>query len=390
MCFYPISTAKHINQLLTAIMIYHLKKGTSLIIKKCLTYVLGLFLLVGIISACSSTNESEEQYFPDEEWEEIADLEAAGWSTEKLDEAQAFTEDLNTAAVVIVHDGKILRKWGNVEKKYKCHSIRKSFLSALYGVHVVNGNIDISATLADLKIDDNDPPLSQKEKQATVQMLLQARSGIYHPALYETDAMAAARPDRHSHEPGTNWYYNNWDFNALLTIFEQETGTKIFEEFDRAIAQPIGMQSYNPETDGEYFEGEASIHPAYPFEMNAMDMARFGLLYARNGEWDGEQVIPESWVSESTTSYSDAEEDGGYGYLWWVAVDGQHFPDLNVDVSDRLYTARGYRGHVIAVVPEMDLVLVHRVDTFTEDDRVSYSEVGQLLMKIIDAYEQEV
>lgn len=351
---------------------------------------MGLLLLIGFISACSTTDEPEEQYFPDQEWEEITDLESAGWSEEKLDEAQAFTEDLNTAAVVIVHDGKILRKWGNVNKKYKCHSIRKSFLSALYGIHVGKGNIDISATLADLEIDDNDPSLSEKEKQATVQMLLQARSGVYHPALYETDAMAAARPDRHSHEPGTNWYYNNWDFNALLTIFEQETGTKIFEEFDRSIAEPIGMQSFNPETDGEYYEGEASIHRAYPFEMNAMDMARFGLLYARNGEWDGEQVIPASWVEESTTSYSDAEDDGGYGYLWWVAVDGQHFPDLDIDVPDGLYTARGYRGHVIAVVPDMDLVLVHRVDTFTEDDRVSYSEVGQLLMKVIDAYEGEV
>lgn len=368
-------------------MIPQLYERMPLSIKKWLTHTLGLLVLIGFISACSTTDESE-QYFPDEEWEEIHDLEAAGWSEEKLDEAQAFTEDLNTAAVVIVHDGKILRKWGNVEKKYKCHSIRKSFLSALYGVHVGKGNIDLSATLADLGIDDNDPPLSEKEKQATVQMLLQARSGVYHPALYETDAMAEARPDRHSHEPGTNWYYNNWDFNALLTIFEQETGTRIFEEFDRSIAQPIGMQSFDPETDGEYYEGEDSIHPAYPFEMIAMDMARFGLLYARNGEWDGEQVIPESWIEESTTSYSDADENGGYGYLWWVADDGKHFSDVD-QVPEGLYTARGYRGHVIAVVPDMDLVLVHRVDTFTEDDRVSYSEVGQLLMKVIDAYEQE-
>ncbi len=351
--------------------------------------LLGLFLIFGLITSCSPATDKAERYFPDDEWEEVTDPEAAGWSEEKLDEAKAFTEDLATAAVVIVHDGKILRKWGNVEKKYKCHSIRKSFLSALYGVHVGEGNIDLSATLADLGIDDQDPPLSDKEKQATVKMLLQARSGVYHPALYETDAMAEARPERHSHEPGTFWYYNNWDFNALATIFEQETDRKIFEEFDRAIARPIGMQSFNPETDGEYYEGEDSIHPAYPFEMTAMDMARFGLLYERNGEWDGKQVIPESWIEESTTSYSDAGDEGGYGYLWWVADDGQHFADLDEKVPEGLFTARGYRGHVIAVVPDMDLVLVHRVDTFTSDDRVSYSEVGELLMKVIDAYEAE-
>lgn len=357
------------------------------LLQRLLSRSLAFLLLFGLLAACSTAEE--EPYFPDEEWEAISDLEAAGWSEAKLDSAQAFTDDLETAAVMIVHDGKIVRQWGEVEKKFKSHSIRKSLLSALYGIHVEKGNIDLSATLADLGIDDNDPSLSPEEKQATVEMLLKARSGIYHPALYETAAMAEARPDRHSHEPGTFWYYNNWDFNALGSIFEQETGSGIFEEFDRAIAQPIGMQHFDPETDGEYFEGEESIHPAYPFEISAMDLARFGLLYERNGEWDGEQIIPASWIEESTTSYSDAEESGGYGYLWWIAVDGQHFAEVDKDVPEGLYTARGYRGHVLAVVPDMDLVLVHRVDTFTNDDVVSYSDVGRLLLKVIDAYEGE-
>src|SRR5699024_6144358 len=220
---------------------------------------LSLLLIAALAVSCTSSAEDKENtrsYFPGDNWEEITNPAAVGWSEEKLDKAQAFTEDLETAAVVIVHNGKILRKWGNVEKKYKCHSVRKSFLSALYGVHVGEGNIDLSATLRDLGIDDNDPSLTDREKQATVQMLLQARSGVYHPALYETAAMTAAKPERHSYAPGTNYHYNNWDFNALLTIFEQETGTKIFEEFDRAIAQPIGMQHFNPETDGEYYEGD--------------------------------------------------------------------------------------------------------------------------------------
>lgn len=353
-------------------------------------------LLAGIIISCSSATEPVDtvppntepptsSYFPDENWEEITDLEAAGWSKEKLDQAEAYTDTLHTAAVVIVHKGRIVRKWGEVEQKFKCHSIRKSFLSALYGIHVANENIDLSATLEELGIDDNEPPLTYTEKQATVRMLLQARSGVYHPALYETAAMAERRPERGSHSPGTYWYYNNWDFNALGTIFEQETGTNIFEEFGRAIAQPIGMQSFNPETDGQYFEGEDSIHPAYPFEMTAMDMARFGLLYARNGQWDGEQVIPESWIEESTTSYSDAGSSGGYGYLWWVEVDGKHFSGIE-NASSGMFSARGYRGHMIVVVPEIDLVLVHRVDTFTGHHRVSYSDIGSLLMRILYAY----
>ena len=93
-------------------------------------------------------------------------------------------------------------------------------------------------------IDDNEPSLTETEKQATVGDLIKARSGIYHPALYEHPIMKARRPERHSHAPGTFYYYNNWDFNALGTIFEQETGTKIFEEFDRRIAKSLQMEDF--------------------------------------------------------------------------------------------------------------------------------------------------
>ena len=75
--------------------------------------------------------------------------------------------------------------------------------------------------------------------------LLEARSGVYHPALYETPAMAKQRPARGSHEPGTFWYYNNWDFNALGTIYEHATGSGIYDALDRLIARPIGMQDYD-------------------------------------------------------------------------------------------------------------------------------------------------
>ena len=77
----------------------------------------------------------------------------------------------------------------------------------------------MSSTLAELGIDDNEPSLTDVEKRATVRDLLTARSGVYHPALYETPGMAAMRPLRGSHLPGTHWYYNNWDFNALGTIY---------------------------------------------------------------------------------------------------------------------------------------------------------------------------
>lgn len=329
---------------------------------------------------------ASKKHFPGTEWERIDDVKAAGWSEAKLQEAADYASSLNTAAYVVVHKGRIVQEFGQTEKKYKCHSIRKSFLSALYGIHVHEGRINLESTMEELGIDDNPPALSKQEKQATIDMLLKARSGIYHPALYETKAMAASRPARHSHAPGTFYYYNNWDFNALGTIFEQQLGVSIFEDFHQRIAQPIGMESFNPQTDCEYFHGAASIHPAYLFEMNTLDMARFGLLFARNGKWQDQEIIPADWVRASVTSYSDAKSKGGYGYLWWVAEDGRHFGG-SYKAPEGLYTARGSGGHVIAVIPELDFVLVHRADTFVSNKRVSYTQVGYLLEKILAAYE---
>jgi CubicO group peptidase (beta-lactamase class C family) len=85
----------------------------------------------------------------------------------------------------------------------------------LYGIHVGRGDIDLDATLAELDIDDITPYLTPIEKTATIRDLLLSRSGIYHEAAGESQSMIDLRPERGSHPPGTYFYYNNRDFNAL-------------------------------------------------------------------------------------------------------------------------------------------------------------------------------
>lgn len=324
--------------------------------------------------------------FPGTSWEQWNDAEAArlGWSREKLAEARGYAGTLNTEAVMIVVDGKVLDAWGAVDRKFNVHSIRKSFLSALCGIQVHAGRLKLDATMAELGIDDNEPSLTETEKRATVRHLLQARSGVYHPALYETAKMKANRPPRHSHAPGTFWYYNNWDFNALGTIYEQVTKRSIYEDIKRLIAEPIGMEDYKV-SDGEYVTGDDSIHRAYPFRMTARDLARFGLLFLRGGQWKGRQVVPAAWVKESVTSYSDAGTSGGYGYLWWISKSGVHFPGVTLPIGS--YSARGAGGHYVLVIPSLDLVIVHRVNTDIKDRRVESSEFGQLVRRILLAYQ---
>ena len=101
---------------------------------------------------------------------------------------------------------------------------------------MTRGEINLAQAIGALGIDDNEPSLTPEEKTATAKDLLTGRSGIYHAALYELPAMAAERPPRFSHKPGTFWYYNNWHFNTLGTIYERAARSSIFDAFVRESA----------------------------------------------------------------------------------------------------------------------------------------------------------
>jgi CubicO group peptidase (beta-lactamase class C family) len=319
---------------------------------------------------------------PGTEWEHAAPA-ASGWSEAGLAQARAFSEQMHSSAVVIVQHGKVVAEWGDTTKPTELASIRKSLLSALIGIAVADHRINLDSTLGELGIDDNPPGLTDVEKGATVRQLLQARSGVYHPALYETAGMAKRRPPRGSHPPGTFWYYNNWDFNALGTIYEHATGPGIFEALYRQIAKPIGMQDYKP-ADGSYVRGAASIHPAYAIRLSARDLARFALLYLHKGNWAGGQIVPEAWVQESTRSYSKAPTGQGYGYLWWIGFLGGAVAP-SVTLPEGSYLAEGAGGQFALVAPALDLVVVHRLDRDSPFAEPSWRSIGRLFWLILKA-----
>jgi CubicO group peptidase (beta-lactamase class C family) len=330
--------------------------------------------------SCSKDPASAEK---DDNQLECVSPQEVGYSSAKLDEARQFAEQSGYAAIMALHDGKVFFSWGEITKNYKCHSIRKPFLSALYGIHVERGNINLDASLEELNIDDIPPSLTHDEKQATVRDLLKSCSGVYHEAVAEAPIMIETRPERGSHAPGTFYYYNNWDFNALGTIFEQETETKIFEEFKEKIADVVGMEDFSVENCHYQYEQEKSMHPAYHFSMSARDMARFGVMYQKNGTWKDSRIIPNGWITESTTAYSIVDSNSGvaYGYMWNVFPEGSSVAEM---VGCRGYYHTGVGVHALAIVPELELVIVERFDT--DGDWADPGDLGIALgMMIINA-----
>ena len=205
-----------------------------------------------------------------------------------------------------------------------------------------------------------------------------SRSGVYHPSTYDT---ARDRPSRGSFGPGEHWFYNNWDFNALGSIFRQVTGKDIFEEFATKIAEPIAMNDFLP-SDCHYLAEEQSVHPVYKMKMSARDLARFGLLYLREGKWNGMQVLSQEWIIESTTPHSEFEDGRGYGYLWWLAEPRSFSPGSIL--QHPCYFASGFGGQYVIVIPELDLVVVHVVAKV--DYGISGEQMGQLLDLVVGSH----
>ncbi|CAE6877435.1 hypothetical protein R69608_01531 [Paraburkholderia nemoris] len=333
--------------------------------------------LVAQSSISFAGQSSDAIDWPGAEWDRITP-EQAGWSADALAQAHGYAQSIGTATLVIVHRGRMLDSLGDIARKLQVNSVRKSLLSALIGIAVAEKKIDPDASLASLNIDDTPPGLTDAEKEATVRQLLQARSGVYHPALYETVGEKRLRPARGSHPPGTFWYYNNWDFNVLGAIYERAVGASIFESFRQRIASPIGMQDYRPQ-GGRYVRGPESMYPAYLFHLSARDLARFGLLYLRSGQWNNEAIVPASWVSESTRAWSENHLHSGYGYLWWTGLADRRTAVM--DLPPGGFWADGHGGQFVVVDPVNDIVVVHQ----TDGRKVTERQMGHLMWLIYTA-----
>jgi CubicO group peptidase (beta-lactamase class C family) len=328
--------------------------------------------------------------FPGASWERAASLEALGWSSERIAALATKIQAAGSSAFMIVTRGNVIAEWGDTKKTFLTHSIRKSFMSALYGIAVAEKKIDIDRTLGSLGVTEKGVTLTPIERRARLIDLLKARSGVYLAAAGEVESMRSERPARGSHAPGTFWYYNNWDFNVLGSVYRQLTGEDIFEAIERRIAKPIGMQDYRV-AEGEYYFEEPSSHPGYIFRISARDLARFGHLYLHKGRWGGAQVIPAAWVDASLRSYSAVTGNQaspatrtGYGYMWWIQTNAKAHADLRI--PDGSFTASGAGGQRLTVIPQIETIIVNLMNTDEDSGpRIGSSQWDALVADVLAA-----
>lgn len=154
-------------------------------------------VLVRSQEKAAATPAEAPTIFPGAQWEAVNPTDW-GWSIDGLAETNRFFDTLPPASMVVVDRGRLVVAWGDSARRVKLSSVRKSLLSALYGTPVRDGRINLDDTLEHLGIDD-DPPLTQPEKQASLRMLFESRSGVYHSYVGGTPDMRERMPSRESH-----------------------------------------------------------------------------------------------------------------------------------------------------------------------------------------------
>jgi CubicO group peptidase (beta-lactamase class C family) len=319
--------------------------------------------LLGFISMLLSISvlAAPVNSFPTANWDETPQGSLPSGSSQALDQTRTYLSTIATTSLIGVKAGKVFFSYGSVEKPGIVASVRKSVLSMLYGRHVEQGLIDIRRTIGEVGIDDLEG-LLPNEKQATIQDILTARSGVYHNSSNLNDDHKSA-PARGSQRPGSYFLYNNWDFNVAGTIFERLTGGNIFQSFNESFALPLQLQDFSIAEHSKTGDATRSQHLTYHFFLSARDMARLGLLMLNDGTWNGRQLIPVAWVRKTSALYtpavemhppSTANQGIGYGYLWWVLQEPERSPLFGA------YMAWGQYGQFILVIPKEDMVIAHK------------------------------
>jgi CubicO group peptidase (beta-lactamase class C family) len=242
----------------------------------------------------------------------------------------------------------------------------KSVLNALVGALVARGRLDVERrALLPQWSSPGDP-----RSAISLDDLLRMRSGLrfaeeYHNPLSDVTRMLFKRPDVAAFAadkllaaaPGRRWAYSSGTSNIIARIARQAVGGPP-EEFlafpRRALFEPLGMASAVMEPDAA-----GNLVPSSYMLATARDWARFGLLYAQDGLWNGTRLLPEGWVRYSTTP-TPQSPGGCYGALWWLKLTaefGGKTPAAGRLPGDAFF-ALGHEGQVLSVVPSRRLVVV--------------------------------
>jgi len=321
--------------------------------------------------------------WPDDDWS-ISTPEQQGLNPEMLGRADKEIHDNypNVYSLLVVRHGYLV-----YEKYYQgmdkndanpVFSVTKSVMSALTGIALRDGLISgTGQKLSEFfpeyftQIDDTQKNDITIENVLTMTGGLESIDSDYYSYFTSPDLLKYVLQKPLTDKPGDTFTYNTGLTHFLSAIITDTSG-KSTEDFAKEnLFSKIGISVDNWESDGKgYNYGGTGLY------LKPLDMAKFGYLYLHNGLWDGNRIIPEEWIKESTQKQITASATADYGYLFWL----QTIRDKADEKEYTSYRAAGMGGQYIMMIPDLDMVVV-----VTANSDMS-SKDGSDTLKIITDY----
>lgn len=330
-------------------------KIKSLKTKGLIVFVISLIIF--FITFSTEAQSKPADYWPTEGWR-TASPESQGMNSELL--AEMFKEinnnNIDITSLLIVRNGYIITEANQKSPiaVYPIGSCTTSFTSAIFGIALGKGYIKS----IDQKITDFFPEILKgdagaKKDSITLKHLLTMSSGLEwsrnrgNPArqmMLSSNWAEFVLNKPVVQEPGTVFNYSTGCSYLLMAVLSK-AGLDVEDFAQNNLFTPLGISSTDYIWDKDKYNG--ILNGGFGLNMRPRDVAKFGYLYLRGGFWDGQQLIPETWIVESTKEQIKLPRNSfniNYGYQWWIAPFG--------------FGANGLNGQFMVVIPEHELVVV--------------------------------
>jgi CubicO group peptidase (beta-lactamase class C family) len=330
----------------------------------CICIVFLLVKTTGTSNTDDKLEATQTSYYPKGDWR-TSTPEAQGMDSKELNEMLKHILEDKTGihSVHIIRNGYLVaescvypHKAGNLHLLNSC---TKSVTSALIGMLINEGKIkSVEEKVINLFSDRKIANMDDKKKSMTLKNLLTMTTGLEwsedgnYGASYDSNTQMKNSNDMVKYvldkpmiaDPGKVFYYNTGASHILSAIIKKYSNQKTIDYAREKLFTPMGVSDIVWAEDNKGINSGGS-----GLFLKPEDLAKFGYLYLNNGKWQDKQLIPESWVGESTMKQIDTPNglagQNGYGYQWWQ----------NKTTG---YSARGYAGQYLFVVPKYKLVVV--------------------------------